>query len=105
MLRHRITILQNQGTASLGNGNVTPDWNEMATVWAKVDSLGGTEQFFAAQMVGEETLKFTIRYPSFAVSAGMRVSYGGKLYEIKSVSNLDEGHWLEIMGTYSPILG
>lgn len=91
-LDRRITLQQAVETPD-GGGGFTTAWNSVATVWAEVKPAGNTR---ALERSGdgklEETHSFivTIRYRA-GMTAGMRISYGGRLLNIRGVINPDEG--------------
>ena len=60
-LNQRITIQQDIGT--IGNvGQKVPNWTTLATVWARVRALSGTERFAAQQVLAELSYELTIRH-------------------------------------------
>jgi len=92
-LRHRVT-LQQLVTGSPQNttaGEPDQAWGDVATVWAAVEPLQG-RALEAAQMIQSEvTGRIRIRYRA-GVTAAMRVSFDGRLYDIKAVVDPDERH-------------
>ncbi len=60
-------------------------WQDLATVWAKVEPMGGDEGFRADQPTARQVTRFTIRYRA-GVAPAMRVLYGGETYDIDDVS-------------------
>lgn len=81
--RHRVVIQEAQEAAdSYGQAVVT--WTTFATVWASVEPLQGREFFNAEQQQAEVTTRIRIRYLA-GVTAKMRVNWGGRLYNIRSV--------------------
>lgn len=105
-LRHRITIQQNTGTTSDGKGNVTPVWADYATVWAKIGTMNPTDRYMMGQTLNVEPLRFSIRYRSdITITNPMRISFNGRIYDIKSVTNVDmANHTLEIVAEYNSAL-
>jgi SPP1 family predicted phage head-tail adaptor len=92
-LRHRIT-LQQKTTTRDAEGNVRETWADVATVWAAFEPIRGREYFQAASVNAENTVRFRIRYRQ-GVTPTMRVVYGGRVFDIKSVIDVNERH-LEI---------
>lgn len=93
----RITIERNTpGRDAVGAE--TESWTTLATVWAEVRPAAGREFFDAQQVVAEAKVVFRIRYRS-DVTAKMRVSYAGNLYDIHSVAELGRQEGLDIMTT------
>ena len=96
-MRHRITIQEQVLTADGAGGN-TASWTNYAVVWAYIadmSSLSGmnlrSEKNFAGQLQERTPYKITIRYLS-GVMASMRVLYDGRIYNIRSINNVDEGN-------------
>jgi len=80
-LRHRITIEQKTLARDTYGGEVVT-WTTFATVWADIQPLNGRELIAAQAVQSEITGKIFIRYLP-GVTAGMRVSYCGKYYDIQ----------------------
>ncbi|HDW3057942.1 TPA: phage head closure protein [Bacillus cereus] len=77
-------------------GNVhLSKWLEFVKVWAEPKTPFGTgfrsEIFQGNAEFVIKLINFTIRYRE-GINSAMRVRYGGKLYEIKSVIDIDEQH-------------
>lgn len=77
-------------------GNVHPSkWLEFVKVWAEPKTTFGTgfrsEIFQGNAEFVIKLINFTIRYRE-DINSAMRVRYDGKLYEIKSVIDIDEQH-------------
>jgi len=89
-LRHRITIQQEQETLDQYNTPTTA-WQDVATVWAAIEPLRGREYLEAKNTTPELTVRIRIRYLPGVMSA-MRVLYGSRIFNIKSVIDLDERH-------------
>lgn len=66
---------------------------DIRTVWAAVSHVRTSERFQAAAIGAEKTVTFTIRFqPDLTVTEDNFIKYGGKLYNIKSVSDPLEKH-------------
>lgn len=92
-LRHRVA-LQALGAGSpqqTGSGMPDESWSTVATVYASVEPLNGRELFAAQEHHAETTTRIRIRYRS-GVTAKMRVSHGGTLYNILSVIDPEKRH-------------
>lgn len=72
-LRHRITIEQPTETQS-ESGDVTQTWSELATVWAGIVPVGGSESWRAQQANPLLSHQITIRWLA-GVTSKMRVKY------------------------------
>jgi len=80
-LNKRIT-LQAKSVEDNSIGGYTETWNDLATVWASVEPLQGKELLQAQQMNSVVSTKIKIRYRK-GITSDMRISYGGKYYNIK----------------------
>ncbi len=98
-LRHQIVIEESVETAD-GQGGFTTGWQNFATVWAEVKavrSAGSHEAVQDHQVQGVDRYRFTIR-PLAGVTSKMRISYDSRLFNIRSVLDLDgTGRFLEIL--------
>ena len=83
-LDRRITIQQNTPTQD-GAGQPIASWADLATVWAEVVPVGGSETFQAKQTGAEAVAKFRIRYRG-DVLRKMRVVYDSDNYDISDVA-------------------
>ena len=83
-LDRRITIQQNTPTQD-GAGNPLDAWTDLATVWAEVVPVGGSETFQAKQTGAEAVAKFRIRYRG-DVLRKMRVVYDSDNYDVADVA-------------------
>lgn len=89
-LRHRITIQQSTETKDQYK-RPTTGWSDYATVWAAVEPLRGREFLLAQNTNIELTVRVRIRY-LHGVTPGMRVLYGGRIFDIQSVIDVEERH-------------
>lgn len=95
-LRHRVTI-QELVRADDGYGGITETWQDVATVWAAVEPLRGSERYRAQQVQSELAYKVTMRYRA-GIKPQMRLVYGGRVLEIEAVIDVEELHrWLELL--------
>ncbi|WEY95772.1 phage head closure protein [Bacillus subtilis] len=93
-LNKRITFLQ-YGNTTNDEGFEIDGWTEVATVWAAVKTLQGREYIAAATIQAERTTRFIIRYSkrmNSLLNNKMRVKYGGREFEIKSIINDNEAN-------------
>lgn len=88
-LRHRIT-LQEPSETNDGLGGTTRSWSDVATVWAEIIPLRqGSERMFAIQQQMQVTHRVIMRYRE-GITADMRISYAGRAFNIRSVSDVQE---------------
>ncbi|GAB6614062.1 MULTISPECIES: phage head closure protein [Bacillus] len=95
-LNKRIILEYKTSETKDGEGNTLPaEWKEFAAVWADPKTPFGSgfksEIFQGNAEFVIKLINFTIRYQE-GVNSAMRVRYDGKLYEIKSVIDIDEQH-------------
>lgn len=89
-LRHRITIQRYEKTRDEWN-DVIEDWVDHATVWASVEPISGREYWAKHQTQAEVTHRVRIRYRP-DITPSMRILYGGRVFEIESVTDWQERH-------------
>jgi SPP1 family predicted phage head-tail adaptor len=95
-MRDRITIQQRTVTRG-AMGAPVDAWADVATVWAQFDPLRGREFFSSKQEQTENSVRFWIRYRA-GIENKMRISFGGKYYDIEAVIDVRGRHQtLEIM--------
>lgn len=94
-LRKRITI-QSVAQVTDGMGGFTETWSTHATRWGKIEPATGSEIWFANQRQARTTHTITIRYLG-TVTAKMRVSYGGRIFHIHAVRNMEERNRVTVL--------
>lgn len=107
-LRHRVTIEQNTPTVS-GTGERSDNWTTMATVWAAVEPLAGSERWLreVAAEVADASTRIRLRYQE-GITTAMRATHRGNVYDIEAVINRwtrDREIWLlckETAGALGP---
>ena len=93
-LDRQITI-EALATVQDGFGDPVESWTALATVWAQMLPLRGTERFQAQQFDAELTTRFRIRYRD-DVSELMRIVFDGDSYEIEAVIEVGRREGLEL---------
>lgn len=97
-LKHRVTIEQRVRTQD-GVGGSTVSWSPVLVAWAELRSRtsGGDERAVAGKLEAQQTHELTMRYRS-GITTDMRVSYKGRIFNIRSIVNVDEaGVLLELL--------
>ena len=98
-LRHRIAIEAESRTDDGGGGSSNP-WAApvlVARVWAAIEPLRGTERLRAQQLDDTVTHKILLRYRA-DIRAEHRVTFRGRVFNIRSIVNLEErNRWLELL--------
>tara|TARA_R110000744_G_scaffold179989_1_gene298984 strand:- start:814 stop:1137 length:324 start_codon:yes stop_codon:yes gene_type:complete len=88
-MRNKIVIQTLSGGTDAGGGQAT-SYGTLATVWAKVENMSGSEGMFGDQVRATSNYKFTIRYLS-SVTAKHRISYNSKVFNIQHIQSVLEG--------------
>jgi SPP1 family predicted phage head-tail adaptor len=89
LFRHRITLLKMVVTED-EIGQQIEEWQPIRTCWAAIKTVSGREYFTAASVQAERTYRFIIRYTP-GINETMKIDYQGRLFDIQSVLNDDEG--------------
>lgn len=94
--RHPVTI-ESLVTAQTTFGDETEVWSTVATVFAEIIPLAGTERIDGSEVHANATHRLNIRFrPSMSTS--MRIMYGSRTLQIISIRDIDERHHeLELM--------
>lgn len=97
-LRHRV-FFQRAISTDDGYGGKVQTWINCGEAWAKIAPLSGREYFDAHQIQAEVTHRITMRYRT-DLTTDLRLSAGGRVFEIESILDLNEGHqFLEVLCT------
>ena len=96
MLRHKVDIESMTQTPD-GAGGSTVAWTKVATgMWSYVRPASGNERYVAMRLESDVTHIILTRWRT-GIAADMRVNFGGRLMQIKSVINIEErSRWMEI---------
>jgi head-tail adaptor len=84
----RLIVIQSLTQTKDAEGGMVDSWSTFATVWAKVANLSGNERR-ATDHGGKSPESRTVEK--------MRVTYGGKYYDIKHVNDYEEAHRFMIL--------
>ncbi|MDA0780803.1 MAG: phage head closure protein [Rickettsiales bacterium] len=94
-MRHVITFQSQVLTADNAGGN-TIGWTDFMSVWAKIEDISksggrnlGAEKTFSGQLKNTRSYRITIRYIS-GVTTDMRVLFDSRVFNIRSVINVNE---------------
>jgi SPP1 family predicted phage head-tail adaptor len=90
-MRQRIALQAKTITKS--EGIPLENWTTVATVWAAVSDISGKEYFQAGALQSEVTTRIKIRYRT-GITTSMRVLYGSRVFQILSVIDKDERHYV-----------
>lgn len=99
-LRYRI-LIEKEVEISDNAGGYSASWISVANIWAAIKPVSNrvfsSENNFAMQLENSSSFVFTIRYLE-GINSKMRISYNGRLFNIKRVVNVDEeSAWIEFL--------
>lgn len=94
-MRERVT-LQSPLLEADGAGGATIAWEDEATVWAKVEELGGDEHASGERLAARTRLRLTIRYRE-GLNAAMRVIWKTRPLDIRAIRDPDGRRHLLIL--------
>ncbi|WMI81594.1 phage head closure protein [Anaerotignum sp. MB30-C6] len=100
-LRHRV-IIQRLKKVAGPNLAIKTEYQDVKTVWAKVNNLHGKEYWTAKEYAAENTVEFIVRYSSVKnipvndkpdsgkreISVKDRLVFRGQIYNITSIDNI-----------------
>lgn len=87
-MRYRVKIESATDTTDAGGGRARV-YNTLATVYANIKPIKGTETFRQGKVSSDTTHEVTLRYRS-DLSTKYRICYGTRVFSIKSILNIDE---------------
>lgn len=93
VLNKRVTLeTPNPQTQDSDSGATINNWSTVVQMWARIEPLSGKEPYIVQQFEGKVMHKVTIRSNSLSVTATpkMRITYAGRIFNIKSVLNIEE---------------
>ncbi len=105
-LRKRLA-LQSEGLAPDGAGGSMAVWTTVATVWAAVEPIAKAGAWVDSRFDRRVTHVVTMRWRGdVAVTTGMRLLLGSRVFMIRAVANPVEGNrWLELRVEEDGLLG
>jgi len=87
-MRERV-LIQNKTITQSNSGFQSENWSNIATIWAKVDYSSGFEEEEADRVVGQQKIKFTVRFNA-NISINSRFVYRSVYYQIENISVSDD---------------
>jgi len=87
--RDKLVTIQRRGDDQDSTGQVLETWSPQSTIWASIAPVAGREYFNASGERAEVTHKIGIVYGP-TVAPRDRITYGSRIFDIKSVINLQE---------------
>ena len=86
-LRHRVQLQQNQPIVN-GFNEAVPNWVTVATLWALIEPLLGSEVFAAQRIAPEAKVRIRLRWPgrNLAITTADRIAWSPLGYSSSSSS-------------------
>ena len=103
-LRHQIQI-QAQSSTQDSFGQPAQTWSTIRTTWGGLNIVSMREVFGSGQLTAQETDVWTVRYSPTEIQPGMQILFGGKVWKVQVISNVEQRNVLlhllciEINGT------
>jgi SPP1 family predicted phage head-tail adaptor len=72
-----------------GSGGATLDWEEVATVWARIEPVAAAERFAADRLATHVTHRITVRFRT-DIEGGMRIAHRGRVLTVIAWRDPDE---------------
>ena len=99
-LNRRIQFFRRETEANAA-GYGTQRLVEVYSCWAKVSKTSGSEQVKNRADVGQEKVRFLIRWTRREIDRKMIVRCGGRDYEIEYINDYGGRQYMEIWGVWS----
>jgi SPP1 family predicted phage head-tail adaptor len=97
-LSSRVVLERPVRTAD-GAGGATVDWDEVATLWARIEAVVAGERFAADRLATRVTHRITLRFRA-DVAGGMRIRHRGRVLVVTAWRDPDEtGRFLVLDAT------
>ncbi len=90
-LRHQVMIQKLGARVDDNAGGGSIPWEDVKEVWASIEPLTGRELFLVGQFNPSLTHRVRIRYID-GVHPSWRIVYGTRVFDIKSVADIEERH-------------
>lgn len=90
-LRQQVTLQTHAAASADALGGRADAWDDVATVWAAIEPLDGTEALRAMQQGIRQPHRITMRYRA-GVTAAQRILYGARTFNLRSVVDVEMRH-------------
>ena len=91
-MRHRV-VIETVTRSDDGGGGAGESWSALATLWARIVPLAGTEKVEGQQIAGTITHHIMLRYRN-DILPDMRIRYGVRVFHVLAALNVNErGRW------------
>ena len=88
MLRHQVSLQKPTNTTDAGGG-AAKSYTTLATLWANIKPVSGSEKYRQGQVQETATHQVTIRFRS-DIGTNYRIVYDDRNFNIKHIRNVDE---------------
>lgn len=89
----RQVVIERHSVTKDSIGQALDVWTTVRTGFAAISPISGQEISQAGALVSAVTLQVDMRYrPDVEVTAGMRVRYGARIFDIAAAMDLDTRH-------------
>ena len=88
MLRHQVALQKPTNTTDAGGG-ATKSYTTLATLWASIKPVSGSEKYRQGQVQETATHQITVRFRS-DIGTNYRIVYESRNFNIKHIRNIDE---------------
>ena len=98
-MRRRM-LFETEGETPDGGGGYTSGWSAITTVWGSFKAERGTEKVQAGRLADPVAGVVKVRSSTTTrtIDAEDRVTFGGDVYQIRSIINPDQrNRWLEMV--------
>jgi SPP1 family predicted phage head-tail adaptor len=90
-LRRRITIQRTSSAKDSFGQFVDTDWQDVVRCWAQISVVTAREiSALGSGFTSQVSHRVTLRFPTQAVTAGMRVKYKARLFQVQAASDPTE---------------
>lgn len=86
-MRHWVSFLTPVSTARSTDGAPVVTYTTALSCWARVDPLGGTEQFRGDYRWTDSDTRFVIRFSTVSITPRNLVVFNGSTYDIQGVTD------------------
>ena len=92
-LNRRVAIDRNYATQD-SSGDPVAVWQELQTVWAKIEPLTGREGDLDNNILAEADTRIRLRYSPLTASLSPvdRMRYGNRIYNVVNLADVDTAH-------------
>ena len=87
-LKDRLTLLM-PTVANDGRGGSSVTYSDYATVWCKASPANNSRSLQEAQVIFNDSFRFTIRYSEVPILANWKIRFNGREYTIHTIDDIE----------------